>query len=49
MKKEVKRPVKIRKRWAINPKTKIKKSAKVYIRFKEKRKAREYEAQARGA
>jgi len=44
MKKGLNKPIKIRKRWAINPKTKVKKSRKLYLRFREKRKVEEYEA-----
>ena len=40
-----KRPIKVRKRWAINHKTKVKRSEKVYYRPREKRnrKEKEYE------
>ena len=35
-----KKPVKARKRWVINPKTRIKKSDKIYFRPKEKKRIR---------
>ena len=38
MKKGGKLPIKVRKRWVINPKTRIKRSEKVYSRPKEKTK-----------
>ncbi len=43
MKKDFKRPVKVRKRWPRNPKTKIEESAKAYARQREKREAKEHE------
>ena len=38
--KKTKSKVKVRKRWKINPKTKIKQSAKHYCRPKEKKKVK---------
>lgn len=40
----MKKPIRVRKRWVINPKTKVKESVKVYYRPREKRKAKTYEA-----
>ena len=39
MKKGRKKPIRVRKKWAINPKTKIEVSDKIYFRPREKRKA----------
>lgn len=36
MKKASKRPVKVRRKWVINPKTRVVKSKKVYVRRKER-------------
>jgi hypothetical protein len=36
-----KRPIKARRRWAINPRTRVKESAKVYKRAKEKKRIKE--------
>lgn len=38
MNRHVKKSIKVRKRWVINPKTKIKESDKAYYRPREKRK-----------
>jgi len=37
MKKRRKRPIRVRKRWALNPGTRIKESGKIYRRAKEKK------------
>ena len=36
-----KKPIKVRKKWVINPKTKVKESDKIYIRPREKKKIKE--------
>ena len=41
-------PVKIRKRWAINPKTRIKEKKSLYKRVKEKKEPGEYETTKEG-
>lgn len=44
MRKLRKKPIKIRRRWAINPATRVKKSKKVYSRKRKKRKGINHEA-----
>ena len=44
MRKVSKGPVKARRRWAINPKTRVEKSEKIYYRPKEKRHAKKLAA-----
>jgi len=38
--KSAKQKIKVRRRWKVNPKTKIEESAKRYVRTREKRKTR---------
>ena len=44
MRKVSKRPVKARRRWVIDPKTRVKKSEKIHYRPKEKRHAKKLAA-----
>ena len=44
MRKGLKKPVRIRKKWAISPKTKVEESEKIYYRPKEKRHAKKLAA-----